>query len=190
MALPITAKQWRRTARKGLFILLLAVCLCMIRPSVHPICAQEQDRTLSGSGILYPGGYDLNTIGDIHGRTKETIIPNSGPVRLNLISDGESYIVLTSPQWYWKDQKVAIPEGTDVVVRGSKSMGTDGNLYIIAQEIKIPSQNKNYVFRSDAGTPLWRGSQGGQIGPRGGGFGSPSRGGVGGGASGMGRGRR
>jgi len=169
---------------------MLVVCLCLagqLSPMAH---AQEQNKPLSGSGILYPGGFDLNTIGDIRGRVKNITIPASGPVRLTLIADRETYTVLTSPQWFWKELGASIPEGAEVIVRGSKSLGTDGNLYIIAQEIQVPSLQKSFGFRSDAGLPLWSGARTGQTGAHGGGFGSPSRGGVGGGSSGMGRGRR
>jgi hypothetical protein len=165
------------------------VCLCLaslLLPIAH---AQEQDKPLSGSGILYPGGFDLNTIGDIRGKIKDTTLPASGPVRLTLISDRETYIVLTSPQWFWKEVGAAIAEGTEVIVRGSKSLGTDGNLYIIAQEIQVPSLQKSFIFRSTSGSPLWSGARTGQTGTHGGGFGSSSRG-SGGGASGTGRGRR
>ena len=160
------------------------------------LCAMPQrleakDQTLGQSGILYPEGFDQNTVGEVQGIARDVFIPAGGPVRFHLTSNKDTYTVIVSPPWYWEDLGIKIADGEKVSVTGSKSLGKDGNLYIIAQEIKIPAQNKSFIVRnSNTGRPLWKGTgQGRGSGGSRRGFGSPSRG-FGGMGGGMGRGRR
>jgi hypothetical protein len=53
--------------------------------------------------------------------------------------------------------KIKIPTGEEVRVSGSKSLGKDGRLYIVAQEIYLAGQGKTIILRNKAGTPLWNG---------------------------------
>lgn len=158
--------------------------------SMGTALAEEKDVVLEASGIHYPGGYDPHTVGEVRGRVSGVFRPERGPVRFTLVSARETYTVLASPTWYWNDSQLKNVEGQDVTVRGSKSLGKDGRLYIISQEISIPSAGKSVELRSSDGTPLWKGS--GRWGsPGGGGSSSGARGGgFGGGFGGGGRGRR
>jgi hypothetical protein len=174
--------------RATLVSLLLPVFWGFISLLAYPARAEEGDTTLEGSGIHYPGGFDSNTVGEVQGRAYGYAQPGSGPVRFRLDSGKETYTVLVSPRWYWSDLGATISDGTEVWVRGSKSLGMDGNLYIIAQELRVRPSGKLLVFRDDSGHPLWKGPKMGAGGSQGG-FGSPQRG-MGGGPGGMGRGRR
>lgn len=192
------SKASKMTVIRTSILILMTAFSFIASPFMQVSYAQEKDTILSDSGIVYPGGYDLNTVGDVQGKIAGIIIPESGPVRMTLIASQETYIVLTSPNWYWKDMKATVPDGTEVSVRGSKSVGKDGNLYIIAQEIRVIGSKQTLVFRNESGKALWSGgSQAGRTGSQGGGFGSSaggsgssSGGRTGGGSSGMGRGRR
>ncbi len=150
---------------------------------------------LGGSGIRYPDGYDPNTVGEVRGRAFGFFRPERGPVGFRLQSSRETYTVLASPAWFWQDTKADFPEGAEVRVRGSKSLGRDGNLYIVAQEMRVTGSDRSLLFRSKDGFPLWRGAisgpaGSGSAGPRGG-FGGPMRGGgMEGGFPGMGGGHR
>ena len=150
--------------------------------------AQEKDIVLPESGIHYPGGFDPNTVGDVQGRAYGYSQAPAGPIQFRLDSGKETYRVMASPQWYWNDLGAKVPDGTEVRVRGSKSLGKDGNLYLIAQEMQVLPTGKTYAFRDDDGYPLWKGPRTGAQGSRGG-FGSPQKG-IGGGPGGMGKGRR
>ena len=150
--------------------------------------AQERDIVLPESGIHYPGGFDPNTAGEVRGRAHELLQPPGGPIQFRLDSGRETYIVMACPSWYWKDLGVKISDGTEVKIRGSKSLGKDGNLYLIGQDMVVLSTGKSYAFREDDGYPLWKGSRTGTQGSRGG-FGSPQKG-IGGGPGGIGKGRR
>lgn len=144
---------------------------------------------LPESGIHYPGGFDVNTVGVIRGKASDVTFPESGPVRFRVSAGRDVYTVLASPPWYWKDVKGDMVNGADVQVRGSKTLGKDGSLYLIAQEVRIPASNKVFVFRGEDGVPSWRG--GALPGSGRGGFGSPMRGdGAGQGMGAGGRGRR
>ncbi|HSO72284.1 MAG TPA: hypothetical protein VLR91_06510 [Thermodesulfobacteriota bacterium] len=98
---------------------------------------------------------------------------------------------MASPAWYWNDSQLKVNDGTEVIVRGSKSYGKDGRLYIVAEEIRLPASSQAASFREPNGSPLWKGS-GRSFGGGSGGFGSSSggKGGFGGGLGGGGRGRR
>jgi len=162
------------------FILLMAFLLV---PSLS-VRAEEQDTVLKACGIRYPMGYDPNTVGEIQGKVQGLSRPMSGPVRFQLAAGRERFIVLASPAWHWRTAAAELGEGSEVLVRGSKSLGTDNNLYIIAQEIRIIATGKVLTFRTAAGVPLWSGQGGMRAGYRTG-SGSMMRGG-----SGMGGGMR
>lgn len=188
-------REW--TAIRIIFLILIVACLCPANPLTRISYAQDRDMVLPGSGIIYPRGYDPNTVGEVQGRISGVAIPESGPVRITLIADKETYTVLASPGWFWRDMDIANPEGMDANVRGSKTVGIDGNLYIIAQEIKMVGSKKRLIFRSESGKALWSGRpQTRRTNVRGGGSerspsgSGPSSGGPGRDSSGMGRGRR
>ncbi len=162
--------------------------------------SEEKGIVLEESGIRYPDGFDPNTVGEIRGRAYGFSRPDRGPVRFRLESNQETYTVLASPAWFWKDIKADFADGAEVRIRGSKSLGKDGNLYIVAQEIHLMASDRSLVFRSDNGFPLWMGPKSGPTGSGttgpgptelGGGFGPPMRGGgMDGGFRGIGRGHR
>lgn len=152
--------------------------------------AEEKEIVLQESGIHYPGGFDPNTVGKVEGKAHGCFQPKSGPVRFQVVSGRETYTVLASPAWYWKDLGAEISGGTQVWVRGSKSLGRDGKLYIIAQEIRILPSGQSVLFRSEDGVPLWKGSRLRTMGIRQGAGSSQRRmGGTRGGSGGMSRGR-
>ena len=176
-----------RPGQAGLFRILFCALLWAL--SLGTALAEEKDVVLDASGIHYPGGYDPHTVGEIRGKASRLTRPEKGPVRFTLVSDRETYTVLTSPAWYWNDSQIKNFEGQEVTVRGSKSLGNDGNLYVIAQEITIPSLGKSVELRRADGTPLWKGGRAGWGSSGSGGAFSGGRGGWGGGG-GAGRGRR
>ena len=171
--------------------LLFFLCGLGLLLPASPSPAEEKGMILAGSGIRYPEGFDQNTVGEVRGKAYRYGESESGPVRFELDAEKETYTVLASPVWYQKDLGRKLSDGTEVRVRGSKTLGKDGNLYIIAQEITILPNGETLAFRSEDGTPLWKGPR---MEPRGlqGGFGSPSRGmgGMGSGPGGSGRGRK
>ena len=126
--------------------------------AVQQADGEETEQVLLQSGIHYPGGFDPNTVGTVEGRVSEYRQPKRGPVRFQLESRRDTYTVLVSPAWYWNDLGADIPAGTGIRVCGSKSLGKDGKLYIIAQEINILSSEQSLVFRNKDGIPLWKGS--------------------------------
>ena len=142
----------------------------MIRlTAANAVLAQEQEPevTLPACGIRYPGGYDPNTVGAVEGRVASLARPEHGPVSFRLEAPGETYTVLTAPAWYWGDRKIAVKEGDRVRVKGSKSMGADGNIYLVAQEITVPGSDIPVILRDILGKPSWSGCGPGGCGRRG-----------------------
>ncbi len=136
---------------------LLSILLCLV--AAFHAGAVEQDgafNTFEESGIDFPGGFDLNTVGDLRGKVVGLYRPvGSGPIILNLETEWERYAVITCPPWYWDKLKVKVSSGEEARVIGSKSLGRDFNLYIVAQEIQLIGQGKSIKFRNKAGAPLW-----------------------------------
>jgi hypothetical protein len=133
---------------------LLSTLMCLI--AFSPVEAAELERVFEQSGIHFPGGFDLNTVGELNGRIAGLYRPSgNGPVIVNLETVWEKYAVVTCPPWYWDELKIKVSVGEAVQVIGSKSLGKDSNLYIIAQEIHFVGQGKTIILRSKAGTPLW-----------------------------------
>ena len=176
--------QIRAVSAALLFLVLFFVPLFVVQQAE----AEENEQVLPRSGIHYPGGFDPNTVGTVEGRVSEYHQPKRGPVRFQLESQRETYTVLVSPEWYWNDMGADIPAGTGIRVCGSKSLGKDGKLYIVAQEINILSSKQSLVFRTKDGFPLWKGSRRGAPGGRLGHGSYPGgMGGTGGMSRGMGR---
>jgi hypothetical protein len=118
--------------------------------------ARAQDTTLPESGIRYPGGFDSNTVGEIKGTAFGFSFPERGPVSFKVSVLSETYTILVSPLSTWSnDIKYALKEGAEVRVLGSKTLGPDGRLYMIAQDVETTQARKKMSFRSGEGFPLW-----------------------------------
>jgi hypothetical protein len=165
------------------FPLFLLLSLIFVAPLVH---GADTNKVLEKSGIRYPEGFDVNTVGDVKGVVQNLVRPEKGPVMFDLATSGSTYTVIASPVWYWDDLKIKISGGDDVKVTGSKTVGKDGILYVVAQEIHVSGASKTFALRDNAGEARWR-PVGGASGSRGG-YGA--RGGSGGGFGGGGRGGR
>lgn len=176
-----------RAHRVALLVPLFFLTLLFVR--IQAVIAREPDKEiLEKSGISYPHGFDRNTVGEIQGKVYALSRSGRGPVCFRLVSDKESYTVLTAPQWFWQRLRGKITDGEEIRVRGSKSLGRDGQLYVIAQEIRVVSSGRSFEFRKKDGRPLWRGhavdlGERRGFGSHNGGFGAggPGMGGHGGG---------
>lgn len=137
--------------------------------------------SLQRSGIKYPDGFDVNTVGEVRGTVSDLYVPEKGPVQLILSNRFDRYIVILAPKWYVQDIELQIQEGQEIKVKGSKGLGKDGNLYILAEEVTLTNNGRSFPLRTHTGTPLWTGgSQRGSGGPfKGQGLGG-QRGGMGG----------
>ena len=165
---------------------ILFFATAFLPPVLQTASAEDGDVVLQGSGVHYPGGFDPNTVGEVQGKAYGLSQPQNGPVRFRLESGNETYTVLASSGWYWKDLKAQLLDGSNVAVRGSKTLGNDMQLYIVAQKIRLLDSGRTLVLRNDAGKPLWKGQAGGATGTQGGFMGGS--GSMGGGFGGMGGG--
>lgn len=178
---------------KHLLRVVLIVAVTGMAWAAQPLFVQasgvaygEQEAVLERSGVRYPEGFDINTVGEVRGKASGFRVPDAGPVTFTLSTRRDTYTVFASPKWYWEDLGIPAQDGLEVRVLGSKTLGMDGNLYVVAQELTVLSSGRSYAIRSVDGNPLWRGLR---IGPGGPGRAAeqPFRGGGGGGT---GRGRR
>jgi hypothetical protein len=174
---------------RGAALLALPLLFCataFLPPVLQTAHAEEGDVVLQGSGVRYPGGFDPNTVGEVQGKAYGLAQPEHGPVRFRLEAGNDTYTVLASSGWYWKDLKAQLPDGSNVVVRGSKTLGSDMQLYVVAQKIRLLDSGRSLVLRDEGGKPLWKGQAGGASGTKGGFMGGS--GSMGGGFGGMGGG--
>jgi hypothetical protein len=144
---------------------LVLLLVLTVSPAGAPAAgAQEiRNRVLPGCGICYPGGYDINTVGDVHGAVVELEIPVEGPVRFVVAGERERWVVLASPAWFWESARLRLARGDSVAVHGSKTLGADGTLYVIAREIRPPGTAPAVVLRDRRGIPLWGGGRARQV---------------------------
>lgn len=140
------------------FYALSASILALLMFLSTPLRADDGNMVLENSGIIYPGGFDLNTIGEVRGSVRNLTMPETGPVNFGLAAEKDTYTVLAAPAWYWRQAGLSITEGEQVTVRGSKSLGKDSRLYIIAQDIKSEGTGKMIALRGKDGRPLWSGA--------------------------------
>jgi hypothetical protein len=123
-------------ARGTIGLAPLALLLALTATVLHAGTAAAQeipDQVLPGCGICYPGGYDVNTVGEVTGSVVELQEPAEGPVRFAVAGERDRWVVLASPAWFWKSAKRRPQSGDAVTVRGSKTLGADGMLYLVAQ---------------------------------------------------------
>jgi len=140
--------------------LMVAVTLTAFPPRAGAAGALEnRDQVLPGCGICYPGGYDINTVGDVQGRVTDLDVPAEGPVRFVVAGERERWVVLASPAWFWKSVRLRLAPGDSVAVHGSKTLGADGTLYLVAREIHPPDEAPVVVLRDPQGIPLWSGAR-------------------------------
>ena len=139
----------------------LLLCLFAVTALSPPAAARAQEKepdiTLPACGIRYPGGYDPNTVGVVEGRVASFVHPEQGPVSFRLEAAAETYTVFAAPAWFWEDRKIKLGNGDRVRVKGSKTMGADGNLYLVAQEITIAGAPNPVILRDIHGKPAWSG---------------------------------
>ncbi len=147
--------------------LLLAAAIALTPAAAVRAQEQEPEMNLPACDIRYPGGYDPNTVGVVEGRVASFDQPEWGPVSFRLEVGGDIYTVFAAPAWYWADRKLRLAPGDRVRVKGSKSMGADGNLYLVAREISLPGADGPVVLRDLLGKPAWSGCGPGGCGRRG-----------------------
>jgi len=139
-------------------LVLLSVARCA-PAAAFEAPAWQGDQALPGCGICYPGGYDLNTVGSVQGTVMGIEFPDEGPVRFAIVGQGERWIVLASPAWYWPTTGLRLIAGGGVTVRGSKTLGEDGTLYLVAQTIRPAGAEAAVAVRDGQGRPLWSGGR-------------------------------
>lgn len=143
-------------------LVCLVAMIALAATAVVRAQEKEPEVTLPACGIRYPGGYDPNTVGTVEGSVASLQRPEMGPVSFRLEAVGDAYTVLAAPTWYWEERKIKIENGDRVRVKGSKTMGEDGNLYLVVQQITVANANEPLILRDTQGKPVWSG-----CGPRG-----------------------
>jgi hypothetical protein len=141
----------------GCLALVLLLPGLRLPAAASDVQALESDQALPGCGICYPGGYDFNTVGSLRGTVVELQFRDQGPVRFTVEGQGERWVVLASPAWHWRTTGLRLIAGSTVTVRGSKALGSDGTLYLVAEEISPGGGAAAAVLRDGRGRPLWLG---------------------------------
>jgi hypothetical protein len=183
-----SSRSYGRVEKTTLLLIIFIFVIAAFPPVVLSI---DTTKTLENSGIRYPEGFDVNTVGEVKGKVQNLIRPEKGPVIFDLLTASETYKVIAAPSWFIDDLKIRVVEGDEIKIVGSKAVGKDSNLYIVARDIYTAGSSKPVSIRDSSGEAQWR-SPSGSTGSRGGYGGSGGYGGRGGpgGASGGDRGGR
>ncbi len=102
-------------------------------------------------------GYDENTELSIRGTVIESLREMKGPLLIRLRFRARSYMVITAPPWYLHEENVILRENSEVEVVGSKYIGRDGNLYIVARQLRNPETGRVIMLRDSTYRQLWKG---------------------------------
>ena len=102
-------------------------------------------------------GYDENTEIRIKGTIQQQLPRMRGPVVVILQTPNRDYKVITGPAWYLAEEGFELNVGDSLKVTGSKFIGRDGNLYVVARRIGNLTTGKQLRLRDSAFMPHWRG---------------------------------
>jgi hypothetical protein len=102
-------------------------------------------------------GYDENTEIRVMGKVTSLVQRARGPVIIVLQTANRDYKVITGPPWYLAQEGFDLKLGDELKIRGSKFIGRDGNVYIVARRIKDTSTGKVLKLMDEACMPYWRG---------------------------------
>lgn len=101
-------------------------------------------------------GYDENTEITIIGTVAEIMHGMRGPLILKLKTGTKTYNVVIAPMWYLSRNAITFSIGTALEVTGSRYFRRDGNLYVIARQIRNAETGSVTVLRDSYCKPLWR----------------------------------
>jgi hypothetical protein len=101
-------------------------------------------------------GYDENTEIRVKGVVADILPALRGSVILIFKAGKREYRVVTGPQKYLLQEGFKFKTGDSLLVTGSKFIGRDGCLYIIARRIKNAVSGKTLLLRDSSLIPLWR----------------------------------
>jgi len=102
-------------------------------------------------------GYDENTEIRIKGVVTDVSPRMRGAIIIMFKAGKREYRVVTGPQRYLMQEGFEFKTGDPLLVTGSKFIGRDGSLYIMARQIKNTASGKTLLLRDSSCMPLWRG---------------------------------
>lgn len=82
------------------------------------------------------------------------LTPGEGTPYLEVRTDNETARVHLGPMRYLIEEDFAPKTGQDIVVEGYRV-----DDYVVAIEVRLPSEKKTLRLRDEDGLPLWRGAQ-------------------------------
>lgn len=112
--------------------------------------------TVSHAETEITEGYDENTEITVKGTVVEVIQRMKGPVIIRLNTEARVYRVVTAPRWYLLRNSIVFGSETPLEVTGSKYFSKDGNLYIIARQLRDPVTKRITLLRDSFCRPLWK----------------------------------
>ncbi len=102
-------------------------------------------------------GYDENTEITVRGVIMDAGRETRGPLILRVQHAGRTYLIVTAPPWYLMQESALYGKGMEIEARGSKYFGNDGNVYLLAKEIRDMPGGRVTVMRDKQYRPLWHG---------------------------------
>jgi hypothetical protein len=124
---------------------LVIVALCLIS-----VCAYAAESDVSE-------GYDENTALTVKGTVLQVMTGQRGPVMIVLKTVNKDYTVITAPPRFLEQEGISFEAGALYEIKGSKYIGRDGTLYLIAGRLKNLVTGKVTLLRDEDNRPLWSG---------------------------------
>ncbi|WP_038055494.1 hypothetical protein [Thermodesulfobacterium hydrogeniphilum] len=100
--------------------------------------------------------YDIRTEITLRGKVKSIWITKNNIVLIGVKRKKHIYTVILGPQRFLKKRNIKIDLNDRVIIKGSKYISREGNLYIIARFIKNFSKKQIYYLRDKNMRPYWR----------------------------------
>ncbi|GAM10868.1 hypothetical protein OR1_03168 [Geobacter sp. OR-1] len=159
-------------------IVLAAILNCLLTGTAFAGFGFGGD-DLGKSGLDFNKGYDVNTVTTVSGRVASSPrIDDKEQVFVDVKAGGEIVTLSLGPSWFWEKRETPLHPNDEVVAKGSKAQGKDGNTYLLVQRLTNRTTGGQSMVRSDRGWGGWSGRGGG--GMSGGPGGGMMRGGGGG----------
>lgn len=112
------------------------------------------------SGLDLDRGYDVNTVATVTGKVITTpLLTEREGVIVEISSTSTEKIHLSvGPSAYWEKHGIPLRLNDDITVKGSKSQGKDGKIYLLVRKLENRTTGSQVEMRNGQGEAAWNGA--------------------------------
>lgn len=102
-------------------------------------------------------GYDPNTEIFVKGKIKNIrVLSEHNFVLLDLESNQKILKVVLGPHWFVKEEKINVEPGEEIMIKGSKILSEEGEIFILTNILYLVNKNQIYYLRDKDFKPHWK----------------------------------